>query len=295
MKNLKTDFAIILVVLLSFPILLTSGEKELAPKEDTKKASVASSPGTEYDFHEMNGEKLICQGETYNQYPSLDSIENTDFAELLRKIQKIDVKQSYTKVSYNPMSENLISFLNEQSKRINFSSYGYKDFCTRIDGELVTWAPVAQLPTNGKFIMLLLANWEKNAEEPPSTGFFLATFSLSGEMLSIVYAYGREEFIKNVKNDVNLSGIIGRAYCLSSNNIIIRKAIIWNRYSNRDGFRGHTLEIFENNYSINNSGYLIQGIETIIFPKQSVNWIDRKGISFSEESDTVKRMLGEIE
>jgi hypothetical protein len=246
-----------------------------------------------FDSIERIEDDIACNISFYSKYPTLDSIRNTFFAELLKSLNRPKISETYTKILNRQFNPDIYNYLSNESKG-KLKSYGYIDFQTRIDGEKLAWAPVALLPTNGKFIMMIVANWEKDAYEPPSSGFFLCTFKLTGEMQSMVYAYGREEINRNKQNKDTLNGILGKAYCLNTDKIVVRKAIIWDRYSNRDGFRGCTLEIKELNYIISEDGIIQSKEELLIFPKKEVKWIDRQGISFSEESDTVKKMLGEI-
>jgi hypothetical protein len=252
---------------------------------------------TENVTYEIEKDTINCTGNTFDVYPDLNSIKNSEFAELLEKLKPVDISKAYYPVLYDPLNEQLLKYFYEEALKIGFKSYGYIDFLNRVDGEKLIWTPVALLPTNGKFIMMILANWEDVTGyeyDPPSTGYFLFTFKLTGELQSMVYLYGSEEFIPNDINKEILSSIIGKAYCLNTNKPFVRKAIYWDEFIDRGGFIGGTLEIKEMKYIITEDGMIQAENEEVIFPKKEVKWVDRKGTSFSFNSDTVRKMLGEI-
>jgi hypothetical protein len=267
---------------------------ERETKESKKNLSVPEIINR--DITNENDNNIInCSGNTFSVYPDINSIKNKEFAELLKKVEPVNISRAYYSVQYDPLNTDLLDFFYKETFNIGFKNYGYFDFLNRIDGEKLVWSPVAQLPTNGKFIMMILTNWEDViGYDPTSSGFFLCTFKLSGELQSMIYLYGREEFTRCEENNDILTSIVGRAYCLNTDRPIVRKATYWDGYSNRGGYRGCTLEIKEIKYIISEYGIIQIEDEDVFFPKKELKWIDRKGISFSDGSDTVKKMLGDI-
>jgi hypothetical protein len=69
--------------------------------------------------------------------------------------------------------------------------------------------------------------------------------------------------------------------------------VIWNDHFFKDN-NFTTMEIKGFDYIISDTGEISCENEKIIFPKKQIRWKDRIGVQFYEESDTVKKMLGEI-
>ncbi len=246
-------------------------------------------------LNSKNHSSIECYGKIFDKFPVLDSFENKSFANILNKINKVEIKVEEG-APYQPFYNDIQQYIFANFKNNIATNEGYLKFDSRIDGEKITWAPVAMLPTNGKFVMIILAYWEKEAYEPASTGFYLSSFSLKGKMLSMAYIYGYEEFNNSYNNkNIHLSSIWGRVYCMNTNQPKIRKAVNWDSYLAKGGLTVTTLEVKEIQYSIDEDGLIKSENEKIIFPRTKVQWEDRAKVSFESGSDTIRKMLGEIE
>ena len=242
-----------------------------------------------------NLDMIKCNGDIYNVYPILDSIKNKEFAKIIKSLPKLDVNKDFLWGANNALSKNLADYIFSKFKKYLYNGDNiFIDYKTRIDSARIEWDPVYQLPTNGKFIMLVM-DYSDVDFDARSSGYFLCTFKLNGEMLSMIYAYGQEELDRRGLNKELLNLIWGRAYCLNTNKPIIRKATNWDFYIDRNGYYGTTLEVKELKYSIDEQGYIKLDKENAIFSKKHVQWKERSGISFYESSDTIRKMLGKIE
>jgi hypothetical protein len=295
---MKTKTLFTIMLLTCVVILFANWRKNyfiIPIKQDKIKAATFQPVkiSMEYGIN-VEEKEITCKGLVFDKYPTLDSIKNKDLLELFKSLPQLNIEESYRRVANPPLSSEMADLLFNHTKTEIFSSYGYVNYFLRVDGEKLEWVPIALLPTNGRFIMLILTNRESRSYDPSSNGFFLCTFKLTGEMQSIEYIYGHEEINRSNQNKEILTGFEGRAYCLNTNKPVVRKAILWDEYINRNGYLGCTLEIKEFNYLIDEHGFISIESEKIIFPKKHMQWKDRQGVSFSGESDTVKKMLGEI-
>ncbi len=239
--------------------------------------------------------EIYCDGIKFTTYPNIGNLENKEFAKLITDVPKIKIKSPYGVGPKSFMDEKFEQLLSKEINKLKFTNDGLVDFNTRQDGYKTDWSVITILPSNGRFISLLMVCWEKELDPPPSLGYYLCTFDKRGNLISVAYAGGGEEYRKSAFNKENLSFISGRIYCLNTDRPVIRKAKSWNLRRYEDNSTSLDLEVKEISYSINEQGVIKTEGEKAIFARTHVQWKDRAKVSFYPESDTIKKLLGERE